>query len=629
MRTDTFYRRTQQNRRLIEQALLTVWTGGLLFLLSIAVILLGSQLFSLGAVHSGVSVGGVDLGGLNRDDALDKLAREWTYPQTGRILLTHGDQTWTVTPEQMGLYVDLESSVDNAYNLGRGQGLFANVSAQFNASLYGAKLAPVLLFDQRMAANYLSGLAAQIDTPVHEPSISINGADVVVQPGQAGRYLDLQQTLGLITAQIQTQLDGVVPLAVVEVDPSVADVSQQAEQARNILSAPLALVMPPDQPDTKGPWTFEPADLAKMLVFERVQQGNTATYELALNRPAMAAYLQSIADGLALSPQNPRFMFNDDTRQLEVLQPSITGRALNIDASVEDIEKRLLAGEHNMALTFVFSPPAVTSDMTGEQLGITELVHEDASYFYGSSADRVQNIQTAAAEFHGLLVPPHSTFSMASAMGDITLDNGYAEALIIVGDQTIKGVGGGVCQVSTTLFRAAFFAGFPIVERHPHAYRVYYYEKIAGGGINPSFAGLDATVFVPLVDFKFTNDTDHWLLMETYVNPSYSSIVWKFYSTGDGRTVDWNTTGLQNVVEAPDPLYTENPELASGEVRQVDWAADGADVTISRTVYRDGQVYLEDHFSTHYEAWQEKWEYGPGTEGMPPEPEPEGEPAEG
>jgi vancomycin resistance protein YoaR len=124
---------------------------------------------------------------------------------------------------------------------------------------------------------------------------------------------------------------------------------------------------------------------------------------------------------------------------------------------------------------------------------------------------------------------------------------------------------------------------------------------------------------VPVVDFKFTNDTPYWLLMETYVNPSYSSIVWKFYSTKDGRSVEWQTSGLQDVVEAPKPYYYENDELENGEVKQVDWEADGADVTVKRTVNRDGVVIDQDTFITHYQPWQAKYEYGPGTEGMPPE----------
>jgi len=107
--------------------------------------------------------------------------------------------------------------------------------------------------------------------------------------------------------------------------------------------------------------------------------------------------------------------------------------------------------------------------------------------------------------------------------------------------------------------------------------------------------------------------------METYVNPTYSSLIWKFYSTRDGRVVDWDTSGLQNITEPPDPLYRENAELAQGEIKQVDWEAEGADVTVNRTVYLNGSITHEDTFVTNYEPWQAIYEYGPGTEDMPPE----------
>jgi vancomycin resistance protein YoaR len=126
------------------------------------------------------------------------------------------------------------------------------------------------------------------------------------------------------------------------------------------------------------------------------------------------------------------------------------------------------------------------------------------------------------------------------------------------------------------------------------------------------------------VDFKFRNDTDHWLLMETYVVPSASSITWKFYSTKDGRSVDWETTGPVNIVPPKETEYVENPELAEGEIKQVDWAVEGADVTVNRTVLRNGAVYFQDSFSTHYEPWADVFEYGPGTE-LPDEEDNEGE----
>jgi len=219
-----------------------------------------------------------------------------------------------------------------------------------------------------------------------------------------------------------------------------------------------------------------------------------------------------------------------------------------------------------------------------------------------------------------LLVAPGETFSMASALGDVSLDADYAEALIIFGDRTIQGVGGGVCQVSTTLFRTVFFGGFPIEERYAHAYRVGYYEQTANSH-DQSLAGLDATVFAPVVDFKFTNDTPYWLLMETYVSASNGTLTWKFYSTSDGRTVEWQTSGPINIVEPPEPLYEENSELSKGTIKQVDWAADGSDVRVSRTVLRDGNVISDDVFATHYLPWRAVYQYGPGTEDIPtPEP---------
>jgi vancomycin resistance protein YoaR len=144
---------------------------------------------------------------------------------------------------------------------------------------------------------------------------------------------------------------------------------------------------------------------------------------------------------------------------------------------------------------------------------------------------------------------------------------------------------------------------------------VGYYEQRSNGVRDPQLTGLDATVYVPIVDLKFTNDTDHWLLMETYMGNS--SLTWKFYSTSDGRTVNWQTTGPTNIVEAPEDLYRENPDLSKGTIKQVDYSADGADVNVTRTVYINDQVYFSDAFFTRFQPWQAIFEYGPGTEGIP------------
>jgi vancomycin resistance protein YoaR len=267
---------------------------------------------------------------------------------------------------------------------------------------------------------------------------------------------------------------------------------------------------------------------------------------------------------------------------------------------------------HSVDLVVELAEPQVGDEATAASLSISGLVSSYTSYFRGSSAARLQNIEAAASRFHGVLIPPFSTFSMSDAIGDVSLENGYAEALIIFNGQTITGVGGGVCQVSTTLFRTAFYGGYPIVERHEHAYRVYYYEQTATGH-DALLAGLDATVYFPLVDLKFTNDRPSWLLMETYFNRANYTLTWKFYSGDDGRSVQVTNLGLRNVVPAPEPRFVDNPAYAPGACKQVDYPADGADITVTRSVYRDGTTMFSDSINTHYEPWQAVYEVGPGT----------------
>ncbi len=604
---------TRSAASLLEKALLALLSGLVFFFLGLAGFVIGFQFVYAGRIFPGISVAGVDVGGMTQSNAAVKILQQITYPQNGKILLQE-KEPHLVTPAQMGLFLDADTSARSAYQVGRRGGPGNSLSEQFEAWFSGYDLPPALIFDQRMAYSYLTELAKQIDQPTIEASIALKGTDVVVQTGATGRKLDVAGTLTLLSIQIQSLRDGVVPVVVRESPPMIVDVSKQADLARSILSSSFKLTLPSGQPDQAGPWTFDTPTLAAMMAFERVENNGAPDYQVTLKSNILRTYLKNLAPDLALAPQDARFTFNDQTGQLEAIQKSITGRSLDVEATIKAVQQALMQGKHKVALAFNFQDPAVSDTASGKDLGITELVSSETSYFYGSSAERVQNIKTAASRFHGLLVAPGEVFSMGQALGDIDLDNGYAEAMIIVGDQTVKGVGGGVCQVSTTLFRTAFFGGYPIVERHAHAYRVGYYEKEAGNVENSNLAGMDATVFFPLVDFKFKNDSPNWILMETYVNPAASSITWKFYSTSDGRKVKWDTTGPQNIVPAPDPLYKENPDLANGEIKQTDWAADGSDITVTRTVTRDGEVINQDVISTNYLPWQAKFEYGPGTE---------------
>ena len=605
---------------LLGQAFVALLIGATLLVLLVAALpAIYSQMYDE-RIFPGVAAGGIDLSGLTTQQATELLTQRLDFPTRGKIVFQDGTNLWTATPAELGLTLDVQGSVQAAYNLGRAGTLVTRLANRWNAWSSGMDLAPRFILNEGIAQSYLQGIAQQINRPIIEASLGISGVEVVVNSGQVGRMMDVAASLSSLDAQLQTLTDGLIPLVVHETPPVILDATAQAELARQILSAPLVLQLPNPEPGDPGPWSFEPAALVPMLTIQRVKSENGEVYQVGLSTDMLRTFFMNVAPPLSREPQNARFIFNDDTRQLEVIQPAIIGRALDIDSSLAQINEQLLAGQHNISLVMQTTNPQVPDWSTAESLGITELSSQYTSYFYGSDSARIQNIATAASRFHGLLVAPGESFSMADALGDVSLDTGYAEALIIYGDRTIKGVGGGVCQVSTTLFRTAFFGGYQIDVRWFHAYRVKYYEQTASGGHDDNLAGLDATVFAPQVDFRFTNDSPYWLLMETY--PTSTSLTWKFYSTSDGRTVDWTTSGLQNIVEPPDPLYIENPDLAKDEIKQVDWAVDGADITVTRTVTRNGSIIHNDIFETHYLPWQAKFEYGPGTDVPTPEPSP-------
>jgi vancomycin resistance protein YoaR len=612
------YSPTYRYLALIPQLSLALFGGLAVFVILLFTTLLAFNAYYAGRIYPGVNVAGIDVSGQRLEEAAALLQQRLVYPDQGRILLRDGEKSWLASPAQLGFYLDPQASAQAAYSLGRSGGPATRLLDQFESWYFGRDLAPLYVLDERATSTYLAGIAAQNDLPRVEPSIQVDGVEVRVQPGQTGRTLDIPATTEALAAQLQTLKDSQVALVIADNPPAILNVEEQAGLARQILSEPLTLQVPDAGENDPGPWKFEREDLAKMLTIERVTSPGGDSYQVGLKTDGLRSLLEEAAPKLVRYRQNARFIFNDDTRKLEVIQPARTGRALDIDSSIQAINEQLLAGKHEINLDLEYTQPEVGDDAKAKDLGITELVSSHTSYFYGSSGERMQNIEKAASRFHGLLVPPGATFSMSDALGDVSLDNGYAEALIIFGNRTVKGVGGGVCQVSTTLFRTAFFGGYPIVERYPHAYRVYYYEQTADGGNDSDLAGLDATVYAPMVDFKFANDTPYWLLMETYFSTPGRSLTWKFYSTSDGREVDWDTTGLKHVEEPPKPVYEENDELSKGEVKQVDWEVAGGDVTVTRTVTRDGQVLSEDTFVTNYIPWRAVYQYGPGTKGMPP-----------
>ena len=342
-----------------SQALLALLIGVALLALLVALLPgLYSRMYA-GRIFQGVSVGGVDVSGMSTQQAAVLLTQRLDYPQRGKIVFQEGTNLWTAKPADLGLSLDSQTTALAAYNLGRTGSPVVRLADQWRAWSSGINLAPWFVFDKRIAQNYLQGIAKQIDRPIIEATLGISGVEVVVNSGQVGRSLDVSAALTSLDAQLKTMTDGLVPLVVHETPPVILDATAQAELARQILSAPLTLQIPNAEAGDPGPWSFEPAALVQMLTVQRVKTDKGEIYQVGLSPDALRTFLMNIAPPLSREPQNARFTFNDDTRKLEVIQPSVIGRALDVDSSLAQINQQLLAGQHNVNLVMQTTNPAV------------------------------------------------------------------------------------------------------------------------------------------------------------------------------------------------------------------------------------------------------------------------------
>jgi vancomycin resistance protein YoaR len=323
-------------------------------------------------------------------------------------------------------------------------------------------------------------------------------------------------------------------------------------------------------------------------------------------------WLSQYADQLYREPRRARFYFDDATEELVVVAPHINGRQLDVEATLAKIQAQIDSGNRRIPFVLKEITPTVHAGATAADLGVTELLTQTTTWFYGSSDARKHNIARAAANFFGIVVAPGEEFSFNKYLGAISEADGFTEGLIIVGGRTIKGIGGGVCQVSTTLYQTAVLAGFPITERWEHGYMLGYYNDGQG-------PGMDATVYSPIVDMRFINNTPHHLLIENYYSTENEALTFKFYSTSLGRRVEKTGPEFANVVPAPEaPEEDEwvfDEDLDEGEVVQIDWTTEGAQVTVHRTVYNaDGDVLIDEDVVSNYIPYPNVYHYGPGVE---------------
>jgi vancomycin resistance protein YoaR len=523
-------------------------------LLAVGVVFAGSA----DRIAAGVTVAGLNVGGLEAQQAEQKLAARARRLAAVPIAFKAGGRTWPIAPAQIALRVDWAAAVRHGLDEGSGAIPLRGLK-RVRLRLLGANVEPTASYEERTLDRRLDSIARAVDVRGREAAIVMRNGQPVVVPGEAGRKLDREAATGTIVGALSGFERSPVALPVVIDRPAVTRdaLAPVAEQVRLALSAPVRFVY-------KGVhWSVSPAQIATFLKLPTEGQR-----ELGIGGPAARRYFAALGKAVGRPSREVAFSVSSSGRATMI--PSRNGRRLDVPATQRAfLAAALSTTDREAGLVVVAAEPQLTTERA-KSLGITGLVGGYTT-FYGGEPNRIHNVQLVARLIDRHLIGPGSTFSFNKTTGDRNAAKGFLEAPVIINGELKNGLGGGVCQVSTTVFNAAYEAGLSISERHNHALYISHYPL-----------GRDATVNYPDTDLEFVNDTDHWLLLETIIGSS--SLTVRLFGTPAHRRVETQTSPLRET-GPPKVKKILDPDLYVGEQVVEEVGSPSRSVSVRRLVY--------------------------------------------
>jgi vancomycin resistance protein YoaR len=537
--------------------------------------IIGFALVYGGKIYPGVTVDGVYLGGLNQADAIAAVNTQIANYKLEAIPINAAGTSSSIAPFSLNLSYDVNGAVALALKQGH-QGDFWQQAYDETRAILGRPTAIAMYsYDDSLLTPYLDDYGQAINTMVQNASFNVSGNSVTVNAGSDGARLDIGAMVIVFKNRLSNLDNSSITVPSDPVHPLIDTAALEAvrAQAATYLSGSLTL--------TAAGQTFVATtdDISGWLSLNRVVTGNfDVTHNIADFTPAIQPVHLSLDDAkitayvASLAAKTDRAAVNAtlamDNGALTVATPSQTGQALNQPATVKSIEAALASStaSRNLALPVTTTQPDV-SENNLSSLGITGLLSEGETSFAPSTADRIINVRVGASKFNGILIKPGDTFSFNTILGPVGPEEGYTSQPVILQNTIQNEFGGGLCQVSSTAFRAALLAGLPIVARQNHSFVVSYYTAPY------SVPGLDATIYLPAPDFKFTNDTSSYILIETTLDAHAQTLKFDFYGTKTKQGVirgPYYVTGSSDINQPSHTIFYRDVEDMSGNVIKTD-----------------------------------------------------------
>lgn len=481
---------------------------------------------------------------------------------------------------------DAEETVDQAYALGRNSDFFTNLQNKIKALFYKQPINLITAINNEEINKMLAENFSQFEIPAEDAKLSVDkNNDFIIKEEKFGKVIDYEKALNQLKINLARLDSSLIQLFSKTDYPLIfkKDCLNIDAEAKKILSlAPLALNYNDKQ------WKIKKDQLTSWLSLKINSEANIS---IGLNKEVVEQFLQDeIASTTDHAPIEAKFEIKDG-RVME-FQASQDGFKLNTKANFKNIESELIYNKQNEIelIKTELKSKVLTSDING--FGISEIIGIGESDFSGSPQNRRHNIKNGANTLNGILIKPDEEFSLNSTLGEINAKTGYLPELVIKGNKTIAEYGGGLCQIGTTIFRAALATGLPITQRRSHSYRVSYYEP----------AGTDATIYSPWPDVRFINDTGSHILIQSRIEGD--NLYFDFWGTKDGRIVEKTEPTIYNITWPGPTKLIETLDLPPGKKKCTEISHKGADAYFDyKVTYADGEI-KEKRFNSHYVPWQ-------------------------
>ena len=519
------------------------------------------------------AVSGVEVGGLSSAAARERLATELGSRASAPLELRAGEQQTTLDPQQAGLSLDVDASLEAA-----GSGASLDPRAIWRVLTGGSPTEAVAAVDGAALTTAVAAAADELDREPADARLAYDGTDVELTKAVEGLAVEREQSVDAVR-------DGYLRQESVELPAEVSAplvTTAEAEQVREEYAEPAVSGPVTVKAGGAGQFRVTPAMIAEAVTFRAEDGGLKPSLDA---KALLEAADDAVADVEVTKPRDATVKISGGK---PVVVPAVDGTTVSAKALAAAVEPALTrAGDERTADVELTGAKAKFTTADAEELGIKEVTGEYTTYFPYAEYRNV-NIGRAAELINGTLLKPGETFSLNEVVGERTAANGFTEGLIISGGKFERELGGGVSQSATTTFNAMFFAGLKDVEHQPHTLYIDRYPP-----------GREATVAWPNLDLKFSNDTKYGVLVQAGSNKatgsSRGSITVKMWSTKTWDKIESTTPAKSNFTSGRDITDTS----ASCEPQA---PAQGFDVSYARLFYRDGEVAKRENFS---------WRYGP------------------